>query len=53
MNSRKGHIFYHETFSFLEVVLQEMNKESMANLNDDIAKLRVQVPNTIHPSNLI
>lgn len=25
MNSRKGHIFYHETFSFLEVVLQEMN----------------------------
>lgn len=34
-------------------LLQEMNKESMANLHDDIAKLRVQVPNTIHPSNLI
>lgn len=30
-----------------------MNKESMANLNDDIAKLRVQVHNTILSSNLI
>lgn len=41
------------TFSYHFFLLQDMTKESIANLNHDIARLRMQVNRSIHQSNLV